>query len=81
MLSKPLSVDELTNAATFAITCEDCRKTYMVEVDYQGYCDWLYGGKLLQHALPHNTHDERELLLSHTCGPCYDALFTEEIYD
>lgn len=69
-------VNELENVATLVIECEVCHTLYSVEVDYEGYLKWRHGDTLLQHALPQNTHDERELLLSQTCGPCYDACFT-----
>lgn len=75
MLLDPVTVDELANTAQFVIECQECGTLYSLEVDYQGYLEWRYEGKLLQHALPQNTHDERELLLSGTCGPCYDSMF------
>lgn len=73
-----LSENPIENVAQVAVTCESCGTLYSFEVDYEGYLRWRYEGQLLQLALPHNTHDERELLLSGTCGPCYDALFPLE---
>lgn len=70
-----LDVREIENVAQVAVTCESCGTLYTFEVDYEGYLAWRHEGKLLQHALPENTHGERELLLTSTCGPCYDALF------
>lgn len=63
------------NLMAFLVTCEQCGTDYIVEVEHEGYLAWSTGQKLLQYALPTATHSERELLLSGTCGPCYDSLF------
>ena len=64
------------NLMAFLVTCEQCGTDYIVEVEHEGYLAWSTGQKLLQDALPRATHSERELLLSATCGPCYDSLFS-----
>jgi len=70
-----LSENPIENVAQVAVTCAGCGTLYTFEVDYEGYLRWRYEGELLQLALPHNTHDERELLISQTCGSCYDSMF------
>lgn len=70
-----LSEDPIENVAKLGVECWQCGTVYVIVVDLEGYLSWLYEGKLLQHALPQNTHDERELLLTGTCGKCYDELF------
>jgi hypothetical protein len=35
-------------------------------------------GEYIQNAMPYLNVDERELLISGTCGPCFDNMFPEE---
>jgi hypothetical protein len=39
---------------------------------------WHHGGEKVQDVFTYLTADERELLISQTCGPCYDAMFPVE---
>jgi hypothetical protein len=48
-----------------------------VLVNVDDYNQWQ-GGKLVQDAFPYLSADEREILISGTCGPCFDAMFSEE---
>lgn len=56
------------------IHCRMCNKTFPIEVDIAGFNRWR-AGELIQRALPNLTVDERELLISNTCGECFDKLF------
>ena len=38
--------------------------------------DWQ-NGKLIQDAMPYLSADERELIISGTCGKCFDEMFGE----
>ena len=35
-------------------------------------------GEYIQNAMPYLNVDERELLISGTCGPCFDNMFPDE---
>ena len=35
-------------------------------------------GELIQNAMPYLSADEREVLISGTCGPCFDRMFGGE---
>ncbi|MCR8576445.1 hypothetical protein [Streptomyces sp. Isolate_219] len=35
-------------------------------------------GKFVQDAFPYLTDDQRELLVSKTCGPCFDVMFGDD---
>jgi len=37
--------------------------------------DWLSGQGFIQDVMPYLSDAERELLLSKTCGDCFDKLF------
>lgn len=58
-------------------TCWRCNETTTIEVDESDYLEWKRG-KMIQHALNELTDDERELLISSTCGSCFDELYPEE---
>tara|TARA_R110002020_G_scaffold100122_1_gene237058 strand:- start:218 stop:382 length:165 start_codon:yes stop_codon:yes gene_type:complete len=51
-----------------------------MEVDSADYKNWQEG-TLIQDALPYLTTDQRELLISATCGTCWDDIFWEEDED
>lgn len=55
--------------------CNICGKSYVISFNRQDMIDWLSGSLPIQDALPYLTAGERELLISGTCGPCFDILF------
>ncbi len=57
--------------------CMGCGQQNSVEVDGEAYAYWQRGG-LIQDAFPSLTVDERELLRTGTCPPCWDRLLTPE---
>lgn len=59
------------------VKCIECKKVYKVTVPDEGFYRWV-GGEKIQHALPSLSADDRELLMSHMCGKCFDKLFAEE---
>lgn len=62
---------------TFFVICRECSKRYEFEISREDYYDWK-AGKYVQDAFPYLTDDQRELLVSQTCGPCFDEMFPEE---
>lgn len=59
---------------TYSVTCEMCGKTVNIEAYPQDISDWE-NGELIQSALPYLNADEREILISKTCGECFDRMF------
>lgn len=55
--------------------CEHCGKDYIISFNYDDMMDWWRGSLPIQDALPYLTAGERELLISGTCGPCFDIMF------
>jgi hypothetical protein len=53
------------------VVCHGCQEQFLLTVDAAGFYAWQ-AGMLIQTALPALTEDERELLISQTCGPCWD---------
>ena len=46
-------------------------------VNEDDYTSWE-NGELIQNAMPYLSADERELLISGTCGTCFDNMFGSE---
>lgn len=55
--------------------CNACDIDYMFSVDIDGYNAWISEKGFIQDLLPDNTAAERELLISNTCGECFDKMF------
>ncbi len=72
--SYDLLVLDTEDAPPFTIEqeCFACRKVVALEVSPTGLARWK-GGEHIQKALPELSAGERELLISGTCEPCFDA--------
>lgn len=57
------------------IQCCMCRHWYTVIVNRHDLNDWLSGSRPIQDALDYLSPSEREILLSQTCGDCFNELF------
>ena len=58
-------------------TCQHCKESSELAVNKQDIVDWT-GGKYIQDAMPYLSADDRELLISGTCGSCFDKMFGDE---
>jgi hypothetical protein len=56
------------------VCCKWCEKSHELELPKSGLNRWKKG-ELIQDVLPELSADERELLISGTCGKCWDAMF------
>lgn len=61
---------------TVVTTCALCGRIHHTDVDAAALVRWR-GGDFIQDAFPHLSEDAREILLTGTCGPCWDAAFAE----
>ena len=59
---------------TIAATCRSCQKSYNLLVNMSDVHEWMTG-KYIQDAMPYLSADERELLISKTCGVCWNEMF------
>ena len=60
---------------TVSIQCRSCGETKQVVVDPQDMKKWKEEGAFIQDALPYLSPADRELLISATCGECFDNMF------
>lgn len=56
------------------VNCKICGTKHILNVPYEGHRLWR-SGVHIQNALPTLSPDERELLISGTCGTCWDKMF------
>jgi len=63
-----------------SITCSMCHFRHVLTVAQSDYNKWQ-AGALVQDAFSNLTVGERELLVSKTCEPCFDDMFSEEALD
>ena len=61
------------------IQCHMCRGWYNVLVNTDDLLDWTSGSLPIQDALGYLSSNERELLISQTCGDCFDKLFPPDL--
>ena len=59
------------------VTCRECGKKVHIDVYAEDLIAWKEGKKI-QEAFHYLTVDEREILISETCGECFDKLVGED---
>ena len=57
-------------------TCLRCGATTVIKANVSDVVAWQ-NGELIQDVLSYLSKDERELLISKTCGKCLDEMFGE----
>jgi len=56
------------------VKCQVCGTSHRLLVDMNDMVAWK-SGKYIQEAMPYLSVDERELLISLTCGDCFEEMF------
>jgi hypothetical protein len=56
--------------------CWKCGRVFTIIVNSEDMVDWLSGSGPIEKILHYLTAGERELLISNTCGECFDNLFS-----
>ena len=59
---------------TVTVTCHRCETRIEIKANTEDLNDWC-NGKFIQDACPYLSVAERELLISQTCGNCFDGMF------
>ena len=65
--------------STVEIRCAMCGTSYAIMYNREDMVDWLSGLGFIQDVMPYLSNAERELLISRTCGDCFDKLFPAPI--
>ena len=64
----------ITRKTILAVDCIKCKERQHLYVGTADLANWE-GGELIQNAMPYLTADEREVLISGICGPCFGGLY------
>lgn len=67
----------MSNTTLVRVACPMCGESRTLEVPAEGFERWQ-AGELIQNAMPELSADDREQLISGTCGACWDRLFPSE---
>lgn len=59
------------------LKCQYCGKEIQINVT-QEQIDKYQSGELIQRAFPNLTAEQREMLLTGTCGECWDKIFPHD---
>ena len=62
-----------------SIPCLTCGNEYVIIYNREDMLNWLSGQNYIQDAMPYLTPSERELLISRTCGDCFDKMFPPDL--
>ena len=55
--------------------CWRCGSTTLIILNKEDLVDWMSGSGPIEKILHYLSANERELLISNTCGSCFDSLF------
>lgn len=61
---------------TMVVACRHCREPQAIDVVADDWARWK-GGENVQVAFPYLDAEQREMLISATCGYCWDEMFGE----
>lgn len=64
--------------AVIEVQCIICNKSFVIKCRKEDYVKWKNKEGHIQDLLGYLTTDERELLISGTCGECFDKMFAPE---
>lgn len=62
---------------TLDVKCRLCRRVHTLTVGQTDVMDWK-DGAFIQDVMPYLTAEQRELLISRTCGPCFIKIFGDD---
>ena len=65
---------------TITKACIRCEQTHTIQMPEKDYQRWK-NGEHIQYVAPYLSADDRELLISGICGPCFDDIFAGEDED
>jgi hypothetical protein len=55
--------------------CRECGAKHVIFVKITDYIEWKNGAGFIQDLMPYLSDSDRELLISRTCGHCFDRMF------
>ena len=68
-----------TTSQSYNVRCSLCSQEYNIIADRNDIEAWLSGDRYMQDCLSYLSAAEKELLISNTCGSCWDKLYPETV--
>lgn len=59
------------------VTCRFCQRNFAIPVTADQIDRWC-AGEMIQRVMPTLSASERELLMTQTCGECFDKMFADD---
>lgn len=60
------------------LKCMMCQESQVLPISSDSLFEWRMSGKFCQDYFPDLSSDQRELLISGTCGACFDDMFSDD---
>jgi hypothetical protein len=70
-----VAINEDVADTVMAARCKNCAANHVIFVKMHDYIEWKNGAGFIQDLMPYLSESDRELLISGTCGPCFDSMF------
>jgi hypothetical protein len=64
----------MDNTITKTYNCNHCDHAEDITFGFDDYAKWK-DGEVIQHAMDYLTPNQREIMISGTCGKCFDRFF------
>jgi hypothetical protein len=68
-----------TDQTVYVVKCHLCDTEHAIVADRNDVIAWLTNEKYIQDALSYLSAADRELLISNTCGDCWDKLYPNDV--
>jgi len=79
-LDKRDDMESVVEESSMTVKCRMCNTLHVINVSQEQIKVWK-AGALIQVAFPNLNADERELLMTATCGTCFDSMFPDDDLD
>jgi len=70
-----VAMNEDVADTVLAVQCRLCAAEHVIFIKLHDYIEWKNGAGFIQDLMPYLSDSDRELLISGTCGSCFDSMF------
>ena len=70
-----VAMNEDVADTVMAVSCRECTANRVIFLKMHDYIEWKNGAGFIEELMPYLSDSDRELLISGTCGPCFDSMF------
>lgn len=70
-----VALNEEVFDTVLAVRCGECSAEHIIFLKMHDFIEWKNGAGFIQDLMPYLSDSDRELLISRTCGHCFDRMF------